>query len=768
MPSTGSPGDLKNRFFMNKETAMTTPVNDGSKRLIVASYRLPFKAVEHDGEKTIEQSAGGLVSAMASISRTSGGSALYRSILWVGKAEGTPGDYSLINETRPQFRLEPVVIEKAVDDKYYGGFCNDLLWPLFHYFPSLVVLDESYFENYLTANRAFADTIASLAEPGDFIWVHDYQLFLLPLLLRNKLPDATIGFFLHIPFPTFEIFRIMPRRWCEAILKGMLGADLIGFHTFDYCQYFLRTVARVLGHEVTMNSVSVYDRLVRVDDYPLGIDFTKFNDAALNSKEVADERTKNLATLKNQKLIFSIDRLDYSKGLLHRLVAYEYFLDAYPQWVGNVVFNMVVIPSRDTIPRYQEMKREIESTVGRINGKYSTIEWRPLVYQYKSLSFSELVSLYDLSDVGLITPIRDGMNLVAKEYIACQTSGKGVLVLSETAGAASELSETLLINPTDKQEVADALHRALSMPRREREILITRMQDRIRRYTVFTWAHSIVTAVEAIKKEQDLRKVNMITPSTESAIMERFASADQRVLFIDYDGTLVPFSRVPELGIPTAATMAQLKRLTDDPATTVVIISGRNKDFMEEWFGNVAVHCIAEHGAFLKAPQKEWECTIDPDQSWKAEIMPILQKYLDRCNGSFIEEKFSSLGWHYRNAPYEIASERAKELTEELRTAVAHESKLHVLEGAKVVEVKRTGYDKGTAASKFIAGGLYDCIIALGDDRTDEDLFRALPPEAISIKVGIKSTLAKYNLRDQFDVAGFLERLIKTGERRHA
>jgi trehalose 6-phosphate synthase/phosphatase len=731
------------------------------KRLIMVSYRMPYKIVDDGGKKTIEQSSGGLVSAIVSLSASLDGDKLFRSIVWVGKADEGE-DYGVVNQANSNFQLVPVAIDKQIDEKYYGGFCNDLLWPLFHYFPSLAVFDESYFENYQLATAAFADKIRSIAQPGDLIWVHDYQLFLLPMMLRNNLPGANIGFFLHIPFPTFELFRIMPRRWCEAILRGMLGADLIGFHTFDYCQYFLRTVSRMAGHEVAMNAVTLDDRVVRVDAFPLGIDYEKFHEAARLSKTVAEEKTKIFSTLENQKLIFSIDRLDYSKGLNHRLLAFEFFLDAYPQWVGKVVFNMVVIPSRDTLASYQEMKRELEATVGRINGKYSTIAWRPLVYQYKSLSFSELVALYDSSDVGLITPIRDGMNLVAKEFIASQSSGKGFLILSETAGAAAELGEALLINPTDKQEVADALNRALTLPARERDILVSRMQERLRRYTVFAWARAIVDSVGAVKKEQELRKVNVVTPSDEADIIRKFASASRRAIFIDYDGTLVALTRVPELAVPSAATMLQLERLTAQPATSVILISGRSKDFMEEWFGGVAVNCIAEHGACQKGPGEPWQCVIDSDQGWKTAIVPVLEKYVDRCNGSFIEEKFSSLAWHYRNAPYEIATVQAKELSEELRSAAAHENRLHVLEGSRVVEVKRTGYDKGTAALKFISEKTFDCIIAMGDDKTDEDIFRSLPTDAITLKVGLKTTLARYNLRNQFEVGRFLERLIES------
>ncbi|MGA2261319.1 MAG: bifunctional alpha,alpha-trehalose-phosphate synthase (UDP-forming)/trehalose-phosphatase [Acidobacteriota bacterium] len=735
------------------------------KRLVIVSYRLPFKISEKNGEKNVEQSSGGLVSTLVSLSRNAEAAELYRNVVWVGKGDEGINDDMQVEETGMNFRLVPVAIENSIDKKFYGGFCNDLLWPLFHYFPSLAVLDESYFKSYVVANKLFAEKIKSLAQPGDFIWIHDYHLFLLPSMLRDELPSANIGFFLHIPFPTFELFRILPRPWGEAILRGVLGSDLIGFHIYDYCQYFLRSVSRFLGYEITMNTVAVEDRIVRVDAYPIGIDYEEFSSAAARSPEVEAEKTKILSFLKNQKLIFSVDRLDYSKGFLLRLAGFEYFLDAYPEWIGKTIFNMVIVPSRDTSASYQEMKHEIEAAVGRINGKYSTLAWLPILYQYKFLSFPELVALYSLSDVGLITPIRDGMNLVAKEYIACQTAEKGMLILSETAGASAELCESLLINPTDKREVADALNRALTMPARDRGILVSRMQRRIRRYTVFSWATDIIQSVAAIKKEQELRKVNLITIPIESEIITKYRQASRRVIFIDYDGTLVPFSRIPELAIPEAQTMHQLKLLVEDPKNSVVIISGRIKDFMEEWLGQVNAFLIAEHGAFQKAPRGTWECTIDPDQTWKEGISAVLQRYLDRCNGSFIEEKFSSLVWHYRNSSEEIGPLRAKELTEELRTLVSLENKLQVLEGNKVIEVKRTGYDKGLAAAKFISSTESDFIIAMGDDKTDEDIFHSLPSYAITIKIGLTASLAKYNLINQRDVARFIGRLLKSNAR---
>ncbi len=765
------------------------------KRIVVVSYRLPFKTVIKDGRKALEQNAGGLVSAMAALSEkmaADGMSDLYNKVVWVGKGDATAetetlngagsmqgrissflGKFGILRDNRApvlksgddpagKYVLVPVTIDDAVNEKYYGGFCNDCIWPLFHYFPSLVVHDESYFENYAIANKLFADKIKTIIQPDDFVWIHDYQLFLLPALLRESFPNANIGFFLHIPFPTFEIFRILPQHWREAILKGMLGADLIGFHTNDYSQYFLRSVSRLMGLEVTMNGVAAGDRLVKVDAFPIGIDYEKFYNAAASSKGVEEEMQKVQSMLQGRKLIFSIDRLDYTKGLLYRLEAFEYFLETYPEWIEKIVFNMVVIPSRDTILQYQNMKREIEAVVGRINGTYSTMAWRPVIYQYKSLSFNELVALYDVSLVGLITPIRDGMNLVAKEYVACQVKEKGVLILSEMAGAASELSEAILINPTNKLEVAAAIHKALTLPPRDRGILLARMQKRIKNYTVFSWAKDMLQSLEVAKKEQEIRRVNLITPTIESGIIAKFTAASHRALFLDYDGTLVPFSKVPELATPDATTLTQLKTLAENPQNTVILISGRDKNFLEEWFGTINIHLIAEHGAFHKPPGAGWVCAIDGDQGWKTAFVPIMQRYAGQCIGSFIEDKFSSLAWHYRNSPIETGQFKAKELKEELRALVSHENKLHVLEGNMVVELKRTGHDKGIAAAKFIEGKEFDFIIALGDDRTDEDIYRSLPPEAITIKIGITSSIAKYNFANQTEVSRIIDRLVKS------
>ncbi|OGJ85658.1 MAG: hypothetical protein A2268_16795 [Candidatus Raymondbacteria bacterium RifOxyA12_full_50_37] len=732
-------------------------------RIVVASYRLPY-GIEHDieGDRVV-QNTGGLVSAMLSLVKHREGdnaSSPFSSLIWAGVDKLSPKDLELMNRGQSECTIVPVDIPPVINDRFYNGFSNNLIWPLFHSFPSFAIFSETSYESYVKANTLFADALLQEIRDDDFIWIHDYQLFLVPGLVREKRPHAHIGFFLHIPFPPFELFRMLPRQWREAILQGMLGADLVGFHTFDYCQNFQKAVSRILNHDITMNTVLMDDRIVKFDSFPISIDYDKFSDAAANSTEVNQVKASLSDILSDQKLIFSVDRLDYTKGFLNRLEGFEYFLEHFPEWREDVVFNMVVVPSRDKIPKYNEMKKDIEAMVGRINGKYGTIAWHPIIYQYKSLSFNELIALYSHSHVALITPIRDGMNLVSKEYVACQSHDKGVLILSEMAGAAAELSEALIINPTDRKEMATALNRALTMPQKERALLMDRMQKRIKTYDVFAWTQDFISSMDDTKKEQEMSKVTIMNTEIRERVIAAYTAARQRVIFLDYDGTLVPFSKYPELAVPSEYSLNQLKALATPAANAVVIISGRSKEFLNEWFSGYPVHLIAEHGAFTKAPGAEWACELDPDAEWKKAIAPVLQRYYHRCSGSFVEEKAFSLAWHFRNSPQEIAAIKAKELTEELRTLIVPENRLQVLEGEKVIEIKRAGYDKGVAASRFLTAQTPDFILALGDDKTDEDLFRALPAEAHTIKIGLKTTRAKYNLKSQQEVHTLLDKLI--------
>lgn len=727
---------------------------DDFKRIVIVAYRLPFTIRQRSGSLTAVQNSGGLVSAVLSLTERmkNAGTGTSATTVWVGKGDHDAGQLNSLAEVKETFELVPVKIPENVNDKFYGGFCNDLIWPLFHYFPSIAVFGQGYFENYRKANELFFKELRKVIQPGDFIWIHDYQLFLLPEMVRREFPDAAVAFFLHIPFPSWEVFRIMPDGYQSAILKGLLGADLIGFHTHDYAQHFLKSVKRSLGYDISLNTVMADNIYSRADAFPISIDFNKFHDA-VSLPETEKYLTRILRHKRDRLLIFSVDRLDYTKGFLNRLAAFELFLERYSHMRGKVVFNMVMVPSRDTIVRYQEMKKDIEATVGRINGRFGTLDWNPIAYQYKTLKFNEMIALYSLSDAGLLTPLRDGMNLVAKEYVAAQSKKHGMLILSEMAGAAAEMSEAILVNPSDISQTADAIYQALMMPDEEKRKRIEAMKSRLHNYDVFSWADDILRTTVRVKNDRKKFRVRLISREIEERLTESFRKSLKPLLFLDYDGTLVPIRELPELAIPEASITDLAGKLS--AIADVVIISGRKREFLEKWFSDLDVTLVAEHGAFIRSPEGQWESSLETDYSWKERFMPLLERYTARCKGSFVEEKRASLSWHYRNADEDLAALRAHELKNEIEESIIN-MPLQVIEGHKVVEVKMSGYNKGSAARKLMTQKRSDFIIAIGDDRTDEELFEALPDHAVSIKVGKGPTRARYSFLKQAEVVSFL------------
>ncbi|HEY8387951.1 MAG TPA: bifunctional alpha,alpha-trehalose-phosphate synthase (UDP-forming)/trehalose-phosphatase, partial [Parasegetibacter sp.] len=548
-------------------------------RLLVISNRLPF-SVTQDGEKiSLRQSSGGLVSAIKSYfenDKESAKSNITQKI-WVGLGDFTREEWKELEPDyeRKDFEVVPLFVDPDTYSDYYNGFSNSTLWPLFHYFPSLAEYNAEHFEAYKKVNELFAETLIPVIQPDDIIWIHDYQLMLLPQLIRKAFPDALIGFFLHIPFPSYEIFRLIPTEWKRSLLTGLLGADLIGFHTHDYVQYFIQSVKMVLGLDNTYNTIHYQHRLVKADLFPIGIDYAKFRDAT-NDKEIISIRDEIRNNFSNKKIIFSVDRLDYSKGLMDRLQGFECFLERFPEWKERVVFIVNVVPSRDSIQTYNDRKRLIEEKISIINGLNATLSWQPVIYRYNHLEFKELSALYQAADVALITPLRDGMNLVAKEYVASCTSQRGVLILSELAGAASELSEAILVNPTDVMEVSSAIQKALTMPLTEQRYRMILMQKRLMDYDVFHWVNDFFEQLNLIKAEQRKMKVKVLDSETEEILRKHYTQAKKRCILLDYDGTLSPFTRLPADAIPGADLKTLLLELASDPKNNVVVISGRD------------------------------------------------------------------------------------------------------------------------------------------------------------------------------------------------
>ncbi len=726
----------------------------GIGKLILVSNRLPVTVVKKGDRLKLQQSTGGLATALASLHRVFGGAW----VGWPGITSDRVGsnEWRRIEEELRREGLIPVLISESLLDGYYNGFANRTLWPLFHYFPQYAVFDESFWRAYVRVNELFKEAVLSVAKPTDIIWVHDYHLMLLPKLIRDEIPDATIGFFLHIPFPSFELFRTLP--WRRELLEGVLGADLIGFHNYDYMRHFMSSVKRGLSINVVLNTINYDGRLIRVDAFPLGIDYERFR------KAVQDPRVRRRAVrirkrLDRAKVIFSIDRLDYTKGITQRLEAYDHFLERHPEFRGKVVYVLAVSPSRTRVKHYRELKRRIDELVGMINGKYGEVGWNPIYYLYRYISFEELLAYYLAADVAFILPLRDGMNLVAKEFVASKTDGKGVLILSETAGAAAELVEALIVNPNSKEEVAEALRKAVTMHPKEQERRLRSMQERVRRYNLLRWANDFLEGLAEAKKEQIRLRMNVLKPKNLEEIVERYLRAKKRLFLLDYDGTLVPFASRPEEAVPDGEILELLTKLANAESNEVVIVSGRDKNTLDKWFGNLPVSLIAEHGALVKRKGEDWEVTVPQDLSWKSAVRQVLEYYVDRTPGSFIEEKEFSIVWHYRNVDPELAELRANELKDTL-SGIIQGSRLTVLQGSKVIEVRHASVNKGVAVKKWLEESDWGFILAAGDDWTDEDMFKVLPSDAYSIKVGIEATEARFNVRSYEDVRKVLSTLI--------
>jgi len=734
-------------------------------KTIIISNRLPVKLEINNNAIVSTPSVGGLATGMKSVHQS--GDSVW--IGWSGISDENLDENTekLVKKELKKHKCIPVNLTEEEIEGYYFGFSNRTIWPLFHYFTEYAEFNHENYKTYKAVNKKFAKKIIENLDDNDTVWIHDYQLLFLPSLIKKQKPNVSIGFFLHIPFPSYEVFRMLP--WRKQLLKGLLGADLIGFHTYDYERHFLSSVQRILGLEIDFNTVVNGKQFTTVDSFPMGIDYEKFSDAALKNSEQNEEQesfvqheiNKHLDGNEGAKLILSIDRLDYTKGIANRLRAFDFFLDEYPQYQGKVRLVLLAVPSRANVPQYQKLKNEIDQLVGSINGKFAKIGWTPIWYFYRSMPFENLIDLYTSSDVALITPIRDGMNLVAKEYIASRTDKTGVLILSEMAGAAAEMGEAILINPNNFGQIAKSLHEALSMPVEEQIERNETLQKRLKRYNVNKWATSFIDSLNHITKNKPDYTASLLSKSTKDDIVSKFKNAKNRILFLDYDGTLAPFVKIPSQAKPTEKLRERLNSLSEDDNTKVVLITGRDKETFNTWFGKSDQTLITEHGAWLKEITQDWELLEPLSNEWFTFIEPILESFTDRTPGSLIETKKYSLAWHFRNVDPELGNKRANSLKATLQQLIANHN-LEILEGDKVLEIKTSGVNKGKSACKMLLNTDYDFILAMGDDWTDEYMFKELPETTHTIKVGLKPTVAKHYLSGCEEVPSLLDNLIES------
>jgi trehalose 6-phosphate synthase/phosphatase len=728
-------------------------------RLIIVSNRLPVSVDWRDGGFHFSSSIGGLATGLRSFYQS-------RDAVWLGwcdmpRSHSGPDDRAVVRDRLiEEYGCHPVFLNQAEVRDYYSGFSNRTLWPMFHQFPQFTTFDPKTWNVYLRVNRLFCETLEEIAEPDDHIWIQDYHLLLLPSLLRERRPSASIGLFLHIPFPTFEQFRTLP--WRREVLEGMLGADLIGFHTYDYMSNFLECATRLEGLDNVFGRIETDDRVVQADVFPMGIDYERFSMGAKTLRTLRQiERIKNRSG--QRRIVLSMDRLDYTKGIEERLHAIDAFLSAHPEQVAELEFVLVAAPSRTRVESYRELRRRVDELVGRINGKWGSMEWIPVRYLYQSLPFSQVVALYAASDVALVTPLRDGMNLIAKEYVAANHDGKGVLILSEMAGASIEMGEALVVNPNDQEAIVSALETALEMPEAEQTERLSAMCRRLESYDVERWAREFLDGLDSIKETQRSFEARQLDAEHRSELLTAYRSAKRRLLLLDYDGTLMPFSKRAARLSPDAETLEILGGLARDPRNQVVVLSGRMREQLERWLGPLPIGLIAEHGAWSRSAGAPWGPLDEWRAEWKQQVQPILELYVTRVPGSFIEEKEYSLAWHYRAAEPVSAAARVTELQETLGKLITNLDAA-VIPGNKVIEIRTNHIDKGRGARNWLDREDWDFVLEIGDDRTDEDGFAVLPDGAFSIKVGMRPSLADRFVRSVTDVRALLQDLVATGE----
>lgn len=707
---------------------------------------------------TIKKSSGGLVAALEGVSNEH---FELQSIGWPGSVEEGADLNALRHTLEEDYGCKPVFLSDEIVQGYYDGLSNSSLWPLLHYNRAYMNYSDADWAAYCQANELFAEAVLEQVGDDDIVWVHDYQLFLLPGLLRAAKPDLKIGFFLHTPFPSSEVIRCHPQR--EALIRGVLGADLIGFHTFGYLRHFRSSALQLLGLESDMTEIQLGNHTATLGIYPIGINSTSFEEELQSEQHL---RTLNEFKLNwhGKRIVLSVERLDYSKGLLRRLEAIEAFL-AGTSDRDNIVFLFVSVPTRGEVKEYQLLRERIEREVGRINGLYASVQNSPIHFIHQSIPFTELCALYSIADVGLVTPLVDGMNLVAKEYLACQDDeDPGVLVLSEFAGAAQELVNALIVNPYNKIEVANAIDQALTMSREERCERMGYMKSRVMQYNADFWARSFIDELNQCEQQRN-RPRNLL--EDEHLITRSLTEGGRAAFFLDYDGTLRDFEEQPDDAIPTAELHALLQQLKKSPLD-VYIISGRSGETLREWLGEYQFTLIAEHGNRFLAPGADSWQSLNPDSdfSWKEAVLEVFGQYEGSTPGSSIEEKQSSVVWHYRRSDPIYGAWKAKELLSDMYSMLGN-LPVEIHHGKRIVEASSMHVNKGRAVEYFLNRNEYDAVLCAGDDQTDEAMFRLSHKNIVSIKIGDGDSQAANRVPDVNQFHQLILRMLQLIKKKH-
>lgn len=727
--------------------------NMSSGKLIIVSNRLPVSVKKVDGNLEYAPSVGGLSTALASYVE----SGQARWIGWPGIAleDITDEERANITAELKKQHCVPVFLTKKQIDGFYNGYSNGALWPLFHHLPIGSGDTTANWHIYKEVNEQYAKETLRLSQSSSDIWIHDYQLLLVPSMLRISRPVQHIGFFLHIPFPgPGDLFQL---KNANELLRGVLGSDLIGMHTTNYGTNFLDCCQQAGIGVVAPRKVALPTRVVRVVDFPIGINYRKFAEAS-KSTAVVRELNKLVWKYRGKKVILTIDRLDPTKGLVERLSAYRTLLEENPALLRKVTLVMQAMPSRTDVPEYQKLRHDVDELIADINTTFGTHSWQPVEPIFSPLPFEQYAALYQRADIAFITPIRDGMNLVAKEYLASHPDSDGVLVLSKTAGAAEELKDAILVDPTKPESLVRGLKKAIDATPSSFVKQTGKMQRYLRRHTVDKWADGFISALQTPLPPPTHYFTRSLIGAPERALISDYHQAHTRLLLLDYDGTLRPLVKHPEEAKPPRQILSALERLGNDSHNRVVVISGRDKATLTAWLGKLPVTLVAEHGAFIKKPEwKTWHRMLSDVGGWKETVKHLFDEYASITPGARVEEKEHSVVWHYRGVSPYLAAKTTVLLRKELRQ-LAKTNRLGLKEGKMILEVSHLDISKGHALQEWLLKD-QDFVMAIGDDATDEDMFRDAPAGTYTIKVGRGRSAAHYRVPNPASVHKLLRKL---------
>eukprot|EP01117_Protostelium_nocturnum_P008411 TRINITY_DN3004_c0_g1_i1.p1 TRINITY_DN3004_c0_g1~~TRINITY_DN3004_c0_g1_i1.p1 ORF type:complete len:755 (-),score=217.90 TRINITY_DN3004_c0_g1_i1:117-2381(-) len=699
-----------------------------------------------------------------------------KKVIWVGHDSSFDQSISegeVDEKTREIFERDgriPIFLKKE-DEKGWYSYGSNVLWALFHYYGSsgLHDLDAPTWSTFLKVNQLFADTLGKYVRKGDVVMIQAYQLMVLPKYLREMVcKDVLISYFFHIPFPSSELYRGLPSR--KEILEGVLGSDLIGFQTFAYARHFKSCCAAILGHTLTDKGVWVdEERFVRLDAFPAGIDPNNVL-SQLDKPEVKSRIAELKETYKDKKIIVCRDRMEYIKGVPHKLMAFQMFLERYPEWIGKAVMILMCSVNSSVLEEdeHQELKEEIDRAVGRVNGKFGTVQYMPVHYLNRAINWEEVVSIFAIADAGLITPLRDGMNLTCHEFLCAQVEKKSPLILSEFAGAAQCLSGTILVNPWDYKRVSKAILEAFTMSESQKNVRFRHSHEYVKTHNSQFWINSILAEVDLMKlSAPKLQNEDQITPKAKfKSIVDAYSKSTKRLLLLDYDGTLSPLASLPEHAVPTPKLLNLLNDLSRGTETYVYVISGRDRRSLGEWLGTLPIGLSCEHGLFFRTCVKdeisEWQDILEEmDLSWKSDIKAIFDDFKDRTPGAFVEVKEVNVTWHYRNADPEYGEIQKNQLLSHLHSIPG--LPIDILVGKKAVEVRPRGINKGSVVRRIMTVDRdFDFVMCIGDDVTDEDMFEEIRrydgiDHCFTIMVDKKPTGASCYVREQSDVITLLD-----------